>query len=150
MSKMEILLGPVPDDLLMNVMNRYGGLLKTLARSPHACDVVRLVHLWLGKLTAAAAGVTGIYDGRDAVEISRLMMDKFFSSIMEVERAGEREWTFSFSKCPYGIEGEEDHELCHAVMNLEHEIVRGLGGTLDILERIPEGASRCRFTVRSS
>ena len=142
MSKMERLLGPLPGDLLMRVQDRYGGLLRAVARSPYGCEVVRLLHLGLGRLLAAAAGAAGLDEGLDAVDISRLMMEKFFSSIMEVERAGEGEWTFSFDRCPYGLEGEEDREICYAVMNLEHELVRGLGGALTILERIPEGASR--------
>lgn len=44
--------------------------------------------------------------------------------------------------------GSEDRELCHAVMSFEEKLVRSLGGQLTILERIPEGAARCRFLVQ--
>ena len=42
----------------------------------------------------------------------------------------------------------EDAKLCDAVMQLERELAKGLGATLVIEETIPEGAPRCRFSLR--
>jgi hypothetical protein len=147
MAKMEMLFSVLPSGLVMDVQNHYGNLLKLTTRHPLGCQVVKNVHALLGRFLGMSAKVAHLDEGRDAVELSAQTMKKFFSPIMTVEKEGNGEMIFTFSECPYCLADEKDRELCYAVMNFEEELVRSLGGKLNILERIPEGAPKCRFQV---
>jgi hypothetical protein len=147
MAKMEMLFSILPGGMVMDIQNRYGNLLKLTSRGPLGCQVVKNLHATLGRLLGKGAKAAHLDEGRDAVDLSTQVMKKFFGPIMTVEKEGDGEFIFSFSECPYALADEQDTELCHAVMNFELELVRALGGKLTILDRIPEGASKCRFQV---
>jgi hypothetical protein len=150
MAKMEMLFSFLPSGMMMDVQNYYGNLLKLTSRHPLGCQVVKNLHALLGRFLGMSAKAAHLDEGRDAVELSTQTMKKFFEPIMTVEKEGDGEVIFSFSECPYALADEQDTELCYAVMNFEEELVRSLGGKLTILERIPEGATKCRFQVRNA
>jgi hypothetical protein len=74
-------------------------------------------------------------------------MEKFFLPIFDSNGEESGSWTFTLRECPYRLTRGEYGPLCHAIMNLEQQLVRELGGELRIETRIAEGASVCRFTV---
>jgi hypothetical protein len=150
MAKMEMLFSVLPSGLVMDIQNYYGNLLKFTSRHSIGCQVVKNVHAMLGRFLGMSAKASHLDEGRDAVDLSGQTMKKFFEPIMTLEKEGDGELIFSFSECPYALADEEDTELCYAVMNFEEELVRALGGKLNILERIPEGAPKCRFQVINS
>jgi hypothetical protein len=147
MAKMEMLFSFLPNGMLMDIQNYYGNLLKLTSRHPLGCQMVKSLHAMLGRFLGMSAKAAHLDEGRDAVDLSAQTMKKFFEPIMTVEKEGEGELIFSFMECPYALADKVDTELCYAVMNFEEELVRALGGKLTILERIPEGAPRCRFQV---
>lgn len=150
MANMEMLLSVLPSGMVMDIQNRYGNLLKLTSRNSVGCQVVKNVHAMLGRFLGKGARAARLDEGRNAVDLSTQVMKKFFEPIMTVEKEGDGELIFSFSECPYALADEQDTELCYAVMNFEEELVRALGGKLTILERIPEGAPRCRFQVNNA
>jgi hypothetical protein len=150
MAKMEMLFSFLPSGMVMDIQNYYGNLLKLTSRHPLGCQVVKNLHAMLGRFLGMSARAAHLDEGRDAVDLSSRTMKKFFEPIMTVEKEGDGELVFSFIECPYALADEQDTELCYAVMNFEIELVRALGGKLTILERIPEGAPRCRFQVTNS
>lgn len=150
MAKMEMLFSFLPGGMVMDIQNYYGNLLKLTSRHPLGCQVVKNLHAALGRFLGMSAKAAHLDEGRDAVDLSTQTMKKFFGPIMTVEKEGDGELVFSFIECPYALSEEKDVELCHAVMNFELELVKALGGKLTILERIPEGAPRCRFQVTNA
>lgn len=149
MSKLENIYNVIPSEMLMKVMPMYGSLLNMAGSSEMGQKVIETVHRMAGKTGAGLAKITGVTENRDAVELTREFLDKFFADITEYED-DDNELVFSFSECPYGFCSDEQGELCRATMNLEEEAIAQLGGELYIEERIAEGAERCKFRVTNS
>lgn len=149
MSKLESIYNVIPSEALMKVMPMYGSLLNMAGGSEVGQKVIETVHKMAGKTAAGLAKMTGVTEDREAVEITREFLEKFFADITEYEEDGE-ELAFSFSECPYGYCSEDQGDLCRATMNLEEEAIAQLGGELIIEERIAEGAERCKFRVLNS
>jgi hypothetical protein len=66
---------------------------------------------------------------------------------MTVIATDEESFTFEMGACPYGYCTKEDRGVCDAAMDLDRTYLRLLGGEMEILERIPDGAERCRCRV---
>jgi hypothetical protein len=154
MTSFERLLRHVPDDALMRAERLYGAALERTASHPVGRVVVRVAHRAAAKGLGKVARATGFTGDLPPVAVAKKTMTKFFLPILDEDwpapRGSSEPWTFEFTSCPYGLTAKSDGRLCHAIMNLEEELVRQLGGELVIEERIAEGASRCRFTVKSS
>lgn len=50
--------------------------------------------------------------------------------------------------CPYGYCAADQRAVCDAAMDLDRTYTRLLGGELTILDRIPDGSSKCRYITR--
>ncbi|MAE93080.1 MAG: hypothetical protein CL910_00325 [Deltaproteobacteria bacterium] len=50
--------------------------------------------------------------------------------------------------CPYGFKGSEHRQACDTAMDMDRIMLRRCGAELTIVETIPEGALRCRMSVR--
>ena len=66
---------------------------------------------------------------------------------MTVTATDEKSFTFEMNACPYGYCTKEDRGVCDAAMDVDRTYVRLLGGEMEILERIPDGAEKCRCRV---
>lgn len=53
-------------------------------------------------------------------------------------------------KCPYGFSSEDEQDVCDACMDLDRIYIHHLQGRFEILERITQGSSCCRFRVSYS
>lgn len=71
-----------------------------------------------------------------------------FGIFPTVTRENEKEFRWFVNACPYGLTESRDRALCDAVMDLDRRYTALLGGELEILERIPHGADRCRYVTR--
>lgn len=65
-----------------------------------------------------------------------------------VTQKNDREFFWSMVTCPYGFKAPNERGVCDAVMDLDRTYTRLLGGELEILERIPDGAPCCRYVTR--
>jgi len=147
MAAIDRLLDLLPDPILMRVERAYGATLARLADHRAGHRGVEAAHRLLGKAIGVIARSPAVAGGRGPEQVARRTMEKFFLPILEPLPAAAGGYAFEFTRCPYGL-GPGTGALCHAIMNLEEEIVRSMGGELIIEARIAEGAPRCRFTVR--
>ncbi len=106
-------------------------------------------HGGLGQVLLSVARSLGLLKDRRPVELSLSVMRYFFEPFLEVEKEHREEAVIHLRSCPYGFGGKGDILLCDAVMQLERNLVDGIGGTLFIEETIPEGAPKCRFTIKA-
>ena len=143
----------LPDGALAAAERVYGALLLRVADHGPGRFLVAAGHRLLARGLGRVAGVTGLSGELPPVELAHRTMKKFFLPILDEPEARpspeDTSWTFSFKACPYGLAGGgADRDMCHAIMNLEEELMRQVGGELVIEQRIAEGAPMCRFTVR--
>lgn len=145
MAAIDRLIELLPDGLLMRVERAYGLVLKRTADHRLGYAAIQAAHRVLGRAIGATVKAPGV----TPVAVAKQTMEKFFLPILQPAGADDRDYTFEFGACPYGLEaGSKD--LCHAIMSLEEEIVGTIGGELVIESRIAEGAPTCRFTVRNA
>jgi len=71
-----------------------------------------------------------------------------FGLDMTVTAADETSFTGELDACPYAYHAKEDRGVCDAAMDTDRTYLRLIGGEMEILERIPDGAAKCRFRVR--
>ncbi len=147
MAKLDRLFGRLPSGALLSAERVYGRALRVLGDHPIGHQVIAESHRQMGRAIAAFARATKLTSDVNAVEAAKKTMEKFFSPLLDVVAESEDAFTFTFSRCPYSLENGET-PLCHAIMNLEEELVRELGGSLEIEKRIADGDGHCRFTVR--
>ena len=50
--------------------------------------------------------------------------------------------------CPYGFCTEKEKDVCDAVMDFDRTYTGLLGGRLEIIDCIPDGAHKCRYVTR--
>ncbi|MHB8875703.1 MAG: hypothetical protein ACYC8T_18615 [Myxococcaceae bacterium] len=150
MSKLRALYERIPAGALMSAERLYGWALKRVADHFVGHRLVSAAHGGAGKALGVVATRAGLRQGEDAVSAARLTMETYFAPILTAGEDGkDGDWSFEFTRCPYGLTGSAEGPLCHAIMRLEEGLVRELGGELIIEERIAEGAERCRFRVRN-
>jgi len=70
----------------------------------------------------------------------------FFRVPVEIESASPERVVLIHPICTVGFNPGED-KICAASMNLDHEIVRRLGGRLTTTETLASGGRRCRHIV---
>lgn len=146
--KVEDLCSLLPRSAIVRLMEAEGPALRTAANHKLGHLVLRRVtHGGFGRLGAWAARAAGLIEGRRPVELSLSVLRYFFEPLLEVAKVTEMEASFYLSRCPYGWRDAGDLPLCDAVMELERELVHGIGGRLVIEERIPAGARKCRFAL---
>jgi hypothetical protein len=56
------------------------------------------------------------------------------------------EW--EVNQCAYGLCKPEESGIWHAVMDLDRTFTRLIGGEPTILDEIPDGAAKCKYTTR--
>jgi len=128
-----------------------GPLLKRFANHrPGRFFIRRFSHGGLGRIGVRLARAARLLEGRGTVELALFVLWYFFEPFMEELTVTEEEAIFFLNRCPYGWRTGKDAALCDAVMQLERELVAGIGGTLIIEETIPEGAPKCRFKLQAS
>ena len=148
--RIEDLCALLPRSTISGLMALEGPLLRRLANhGPGRFFVSHVSHGGLGRLGAGLARTARLLEGRSPVELALFVLWYFFEPFMEEVRVSDEEAVFFLNRCPYGWRTGEDAPLCDAVMQLERELVAGMGGTLIIEETIPEGAPKCRFTLRT-
>lgn len=137
-----------PRGTLDRIMKIEGPVLKAIADNRTGRFIVRKVtHGGLGRVGIQFARMTGLLEGRAPIALAMGMLRYFFEPILEEVSADESKAVFALTSCPYGWSPEGDEAICDAVMDLERELVSGMGATLVIEERIPQGAPKCRFTL---
>ena len=67
---------------------------------------------------------------------------------IEIESADERRVVLIHPECSVGFKRGEE-KVCSASMNMDHEIVRRLGGRLITTETLTAGGGRCRHIVEA-
>ena len=148
--RIEDLCSLLPRGTISGLMALEGPLLRRFANHTLGRFFIRRVsHGGLGRLGAGLARTARLLEGRSPVELALFVLWYFFEPFMEEVRVSDEEAVFFLNRCPYGWRTGEDAPLCDAVMQLERELVAGMGGTLIIEETIPEGAPKCRFTLRT-
>jgi len=148
MFRVEDLCALLPRGTISGIMNIEGPALRRWADNGPGRFVVKHVsHGGLGRAGIGLARIAGLLQGRQPVELSLSVLRYFFESYLEEIRETPEEAVFMLNRCPYGWKGEADMLLCDAVMQLERELVSGLGGVLVIEETIPRGAQKCRFRL---
>lgn len=65
----------------------------------------------------------------------------------EIGEAGDERVVVYRTECTVGFKGPECAQLCRASMNMDMEIVRRLGGRLEVTETILEGAPKCKHIL---
>ena len=140
-----------PKRTISTLMALEGPVLRRVADNRPGLFLVRRVsHGGLGRSSIRLARAAGLLEGRSPVELSMSVLRYFFEPFLEEVRVSESVALFFLTRCPYGWREGGDARLCDAVMELERELVAGLGGTLIIEETIPEGASKCRFLLKGN
>lgn len=66
----------------------------------------------------------------------------------EVGKTAEDEVEVFLLQCPFGLTEADGRAVCDAGMATDREVVRGLGGLLEIGETIATGADRCHLVVK--
>ena len=79
-----------------------------------------------------------------ALEWQKLAL--FFRVPVEIESAEDDRVVIIHNECSVGFRPGEER-ICRASMNMDHEIVRRLGGKLTTTETITSGAKRCRHIL---
>ena len=149
MVRIEDLCTRVPRGTLTGIMALEGPLLRRLADHPPGRFLVRHVtHGGLGRVAIRAARAAGLLRGRNPIDLALFVLRHFFADLLEEERVTGEDAAFFLVRCPYGWRTPADAPLCDAVMQLERELVAGMGASLVIEETIPAGAPKCRFTLR--
>ena len=72
----------------------------------------------------------------------------FFRVPVEVESANDNRVVIIHPECSVGFQPGEE-KVCRASMNMDHEIVRRLGGKLTTTSTISQGADCCRHIVEA-
>lgn len=65
---------------------------------------------------------------------------------IEIESASDDQVVIIHNECSVGFGPGED-KVCRASMNMDHELVRRMGGRLQTTETISSGAPRCRHIL---
>ena len=139
----------LPRSTISAIMQIEGPLLRRVANHSLGLFLIRKVtHGGLGRLAIGAANRTRLLEGLNPIRLSMGLLRHYFDPYLEEETVTEEEAVFYLKTCPYGWRDGKDAKLCDAVMQLERELAKGIGATLVIEETIPEGAPRCRFTLR--
>lgn len=131
--------------------DRIGGFQKRFSNNPLSRWLVRHVITRFLATALVRFELFGISKGRDAAEIalSWQKLAAFFKVETVIERAGPDEVVLVHPHCTMGYSDAKHLPLCDASMNLDHELVRRLGGELTILHRRLEGGENCcRHQVR--
>lgn len=71
----------------------------------------------------------------------------FFRIPYEIEEATEERVIILRPECTVGFDKPEHSKICRASMNMDVEIIKYLGGKLNVTERITEGAPKCRHII---
>ncbi len=151
MNQVEYICTRFPRGTLSGIMAMEGPFLRRVANHRVGRLVVRhLTHGGLGRVAIRAARLTGLLEGRNPIELALFVLRYFFAGFLEEETVTDQEAVFYLSRCPYGWRTASDAPLCDAVMQLERELVAGMGASLTIEETIPGGAPKCRFTLRAA
>jgi hypothetical protein len=150
MDRIDRVFALLPDRTLMRAEAAYGAFLKRAANHRIGRVLVRISHRALARVTGRVLRLTRATEGQAPAKVAKRTMEKFFLPILEPLREDDASFSFEFHECPYGLKNGAEPELCHAIMNLEEELMKELGGRLVIEERIAEGAPRCRFTVKTA
>jgi predicted ArsR family transcriptional regulator len=66
----------------------------------------------------------------------------------EVTKRGRNSFEMELSHCPYGFRYRSESKVCDAAMDFDRAFIEKLGGRLEILDTIPDGAECCRLKVR--
>ena len=139
----------LPKRTISAIMQIEGPLLRRVANHSLGLSLIRNVtHGGLGRLAIGVARKTRLLEGLNPIKLSMWLLRHYFEPYLEEESVTDDEAVFYLKTCPYGWRDGEDAKLCDAVMQLERELAKGLGATLVIEETIPEGAPRCRFSLR--
>ena len=147
MSKLDRLLARLPDGSLMAGEKAYGRTLRVIGDHPIGRRVIAKTHQQMARAIATVLKAAELQGDLSAVELSKKTMEKFFAPLLDVVEESGDTYTFTFSRCPYSLQNGE-LALCHAIMNLEEELVHELGGELLIEKRLAGGDGHCRFSVQ--
>lgn len=150
MIRVEDLCSLLPRGTIAELMALEGPVLRKCAdHGPGRFLIRNFTHGGVGRLSVGIARKTGLLKGRRPVELALSVLRYFFEPFLEEVLVTEEAAVFFLNQCPYGWRVRGDERLCNAVMQLERELVSGIGGELVIEETIPQGATKCRFTIRS-
>lgn len=108
-----------------------------------------------GKAAAALLVGKGYFNmkkasGAPAVTSEWLKMLTAVGVQYELGNATDDEVEVFLLRCPFGLTETDGRPVCDASMATDREVVRGLGGTLEIGETIATGADRCHLVVRKT
>jgi hypothetical protein len=151
MLKVEDLCTTLPRGTIAGLMAIEGPVLKRLANHRIGYFMIRnFTHGGLARMGVRFARLAHLLQGCDPVELSLFVLRYFFEPFLEEVTVTDEEAVFFLTRCPYGWSTGDHVLLCDAVMQLERELVAGIGASLLIHETIPEGAPKCRFTLRAA
>ena len=146
--RLETLAHLLPRCTISTMMVLEGPLLKALANNPPGRLLIRrITHGGLGRLSVAIGRNTGLLRRRRPVELAMSILRRFFEPYLTEVDVREHSAVFFLSRCPYGFCRPAHVPLCDAVMQFERELVAGIGARLVIEQTLPQGFSRCRFTL---
>ena len=149
MLKVEDFCTRLPRGTIAGIMAFEGPVLRRLANHRIGYFMVRhFTHGGLGRIAVLLARLAHLLEGRNPIDVSIFILRHFFEAFLEEARMTDEEAVFFLTRCPYGLRTQKDIQLCDAVMQLERELVTGIGASLIIEETIPKGAHKCRFTIR--
>ncbi len=150
MLRVERLFPLLPSDSIAGLMSLQGPALRRWANNRPGRYLIRnLTHGGLGRLSVKLGRSAGLLQRRRPVELAMAILRYYFAPYLEETEIGDDEAVFYLKRCPYGWRSGEDIPLCDAVMQLEREMVAGIGGHLIIEETIPSGAAKCRFRLKT-
>lgn len=139
----------LPRGTIARIMAAEGPVLKKCADHRIGYFIIRNVtHGGLARAGIRLARLAHLLEGRNPVEVSLFVLRYFFEPFLEEATVTDEEAHFFLTRCPYGWSTRDHLALCDAVMQLERDLVSGIGASLVIHETIPEGAPKCRFTIR--
>lgn len=95
-------------------------------------------------------GALGMEKGGDAMEITynwqKLAM--FLQIPVHIEEANPDRVMMVHRECTMGFEASpRADKVCRATMNMDHRIIRRLGGKITVLHTISGGAGECRYII---
>jgi hypothetical protein len=65
-----------------------------------------------------------------------------------ISKEEDEQYFWFTDACPYGFCTNKEKDVCDAVMEFDRKFTRLLGGRLEIVDCIPDGADKCRYITR--
>lgn len=139
----------LPPSLIKPASRALGRLFSLAYGIPWAGPVLMKGFAALASFLLVKTRIMGLrrVTGGDPVEIvSRWMR---FPALMctpcEVAEASSERVVLLWPECPVGYRGAEQSGLCRAVMEIDRQTVKRMGGEMTIAATVPEGAPCCRY-----